>query len=451
VNEYERALIGACRQDGNIFHQIRHLVKKEFFADVKARAIWGAMEAITDNKGDIDDLSIVAMLSQGGHSDAVATDLAHYSCDRPEHASQYAREVANGGIERSLRTVMSGIASDPNLNADQLLEKMQSNLVRIASARIGATEKQPKEIHTALQAKRKRAYETGNPVTGVLTGFSHLDWMTTGWQPGDLVAIGGDTHSGKSQFVCEVALAALRAGTPVALYESELTESAVRERLAAIHAGVSLPSIANLRVDPAVLDKAYAWLERQPIVIRQVKLTPTYLRSMIRLDQSKEGIGLVVIDHIQHMGGEGKDAREKMVHITAGLKEIALELEIPILAVSHLSRRRTCNESGVPVRPILSDFKESGSIEQDSDHCLFIWRPGLAVQSAEYPRDQICLVVGKNRATFELGTINLRFTQTGRIVEESPRPPLKKPTDTERRISHIFPGTEFPADAPEAA
>lgn len=452
MTAFEIALIGACRADEDAFHLIRHRIRGEYFADLACRSVWRAMEAIVDSGGHIDDVAIAGKLSERANTEVPVQDLSRYVCQNPRHAQDYAKSVAEHGQKRMLQTALATLSADNTLGSDELLERTQAEVGRIASARLSAEEMAPVEVDRAQQEKRERAYRTGNPVTGVPTGFAHLDAVTTGWNPGDLIAIGAHTHAGKSQFVCELALAAMRVGTPVALYESELTVGAVRERMAAIHANVSLPAIAELEIDPTCLTPGYSWLQEQPLVVRRVKMTPAYLRSMIRLDQSKSKTGLVIIDHINHMTGDGKDARERMVHVTGALKDIALQLEIPIIAVCHFARRPHFNNTGDAIRPVLSDFKESSSVEQDADHCLLLWRPALGADGkGPYKPQDLIVLHDKNRATMKISEIPMLFAGNGRIIERDRWVPKRRPTPTEQLIADAFPGTQFDLGAPATA
>src|SRR5437763_13980738 len=222
-------------------------------------------------------------------------------------------------------------------------------------------------------------YESGGEMTGTPTGFRDVDHMTSGLQPGNLVVIAGRPSMGKSAFALGIAAnLAMRHDTPVAIFTLEMSKVEVAQRFMCSEARVELQRLRTGRLtneDWPRLVKACDTLTKAPIYVDDTRLTTMLeIRSKARRLKAREPeLGLVLIDYLQLMssGANAENRVQEVSQISRSLKVIAGDLEVPVMALSQLSR---AVESRTDKRPLLSDLRESGAIEQDADLVMFLYR-----------------------------------------------------------------------------
>jgi replicative DNA helicase len=235
-------------------------------------------------------------------------------------------------------------------------------------------------------------------VHGVPTNFSKLDMLTQGLQPGELIILAARPSVGKTSFALNIARnAAVLARRPVVVFSLEMSKQSLVQRLICSEAKVDSYLLRTGQADPTAFQKiamamdtltqADLWIDDTP------SMTIASLRSRARRMKAQFGIALVVVDYLQLMHGGRQDSRvQEVSDISSGLKSIAKELDVPVLALSQLSRESERRENK---RPQLSDLRDSGSIEQDADVVLFLYREGL--HNREVDRAKTDLIVAKNR------------------------------------------------------
>lgn len=298
------------------------------------------------------------------------------------NAAHYARIVREMATLRGLIRVGGEIADlgwDRSGEAVELLDQAESTLFELSQARttaefahIEALLKESFERITAL-------YEAGEEVTGVASGFRDIDRLTSGFQPGNLVIVAARPSMGKSGLaLCMAANIAVRRETPVALFTLEMSKSEVTQRLMCSEAKVESQRLRNGKLaadDWPRLTAACDKLAKAPIYVDDTgSITMMEIRSKARRLKSKEpNLGLIVVDYIQLMtsGSTVENRVQEVSQISRNLKVLARDLDVPVLALSQLSR---AVEQRHDKRPILSDLRESGSIEQDADLVFFIYR-----------------------------------------------------------------------------
>jgi replicative DNA helicase len=326
----------------------------------------------------------------------------------------YARIVKENSLLRSLLAATREIQDDVLAHRGEpreLIERAETVLFKIGHDG-GASEMRAIEavLHDEID-KLEELSRSDIGLTGTPSGFSDLDALTSGFQDGNLIVLAARPSMGKSCAATNIAEhAAVEAGVPVALFSLEMSETELAHRFLASQARVSSDDLRKGRVKadrwPKVLAAAER-LARAPIFIDDSSdMSVLELRAKARRLAGRHGLGLIVVDYLQLMRPEGRsDSRvEQIGQISRGLKILARELNVPVIAVSQLSR---AVESRNPPIPMLSDLRESGSIEQDSDVVMFIYRDEYYNRESER-LGEADLIVAKHR-NGPIGQVTLTF------------------------------------------
>src|SRR5256714_10102760 len=328
----------------------------------------------------VDELEKRGELEAAGGKARVA-ELA-VSVPATANAAHYARIVREMGVLRGLINVGGEVARlgwERPGETEELLDRAEQAIFQLSQTRVTS---EFSHIELLLKESFERItalYEAGAEVTGVPAGFRDLDRLTSGFQPGNLIVIAARPSMGKSALgLCIATNLAVRYETPVALFTLEMSKSEVTQRLMCSEAKVESQRLRNgkLAVDDwprltAACDK----LAKAPIYVDDTgSITMMEIRSKARRLKSREpNLGLIVVDYMQLMtsGVSAENRVQEVSQISRSLKQLARDLDVPILALSQLSR---AVEQRHDKRPILSDLRESGSIEQDADLVAFIYR-----------------------------------------------------------------------------
>lgn len=251
------------------------------------------------------------------------------------------------------------------------------------------------EMYPVLEAR----WERRDHLTGVGTGFSRLDYYTHGLQPGALVILAGRPSTGKSSLALQMALHAARTA-PVAFFSVEMSKHEQMFRVLSAVAqvdGHSLQGGTLSMIDQQEVGRAMSELPQRRFYLDDTAvLTPLQLRSRARRLQAKHGLALIVVDYLNLMKHEKADNREQQIaSTTRTLKQVARELNVPVLALCQLNRKV---DDRADKRPTLSDLRESGAIEQDADVVLLIWRPQPKADGATITTPPVELIIAKQRS-----------------------------------------------------
>jgi replicative DNA helicase len=344
-----------------------------------ALSLWGKgepVDAITladelDGRGELERVGGSAKVAELAALVPATSNVEHYARIVREMATlrglvRVGAEIARFGRERP------GETADLVDRAEQLVFELAQQRVTGDFAHIEALLKESFERITHL-------YEAGADITGVPSGFRQLDMLTSGFQPGNLIILAARPSMGKSALaLCTAANLGVRSNIPVALFTLEMSKSEVTQRLMCSEAKVESQRLRSGKLAPddwprltAACDK----LMKAPIYVDDTgSITMMELRSKARRLKSREpGLGLIVVDYLQLMttGASVENRVQEVSQISRQLKVLARDLEVPILALSQLSR---AVEQRHDKRPILSDLRESGSIEQDADLVAFVYR-----------------------------------------------------------------------------
>jgi replicative DNA helicase len=402
--------------DQNAIASVRDILDHNDFYEERHKHIYGAAVDLNDRGEPIDivtlrnELERRGTLARAGGVDYVAelslvtpaaTSVRHYADIVIEHAVRRRLIEAGGEIAQ--------YGFDDGLSAAEATDRAEQRVFTIATQRnvAEATHIAPilKDTWSQLESLLgKRAF-----VTGVPTNFGELDKVTQGLQPGELVVLAARPSVGKTSLALNIARnASVLARNPVVVFSLEMSKDSLVQRLLCSEAAVDSFLLKTGQADAGVfqriaramdkLTQAELWIDDTP------GLSINALRSRARRMKAQHDIKLVVVDYLQLMHGGRTESRvQEVSDISAGLKSIAKELNVPVLALSQLSRE---SERRTDRRPQLSDLRDSGSIEQDSDIVLFLYREGMHNQ--EVDRSQTKLIVAKNR-NGPIGDIDLVF------------------------------------------
>jgi replicative DNA helicase len=298
------------------------------------------------------------------------------------NAAHYAKIVRETATLRGLTVVgeqIQRLGWERPGQTPQLVDRAEQMVFELAQHRIrGSFEPVSVLIHKAFE-QIERMYESGQDMTGTPTGFRDIDVMTSGLQPGNLIIVAARPSMGKSAFALGAAAnLAIRKGVPVALFTLEMSKTEIVHRLLCSEGKVELQRLRTGRLDVSDwsrLVSACDTIMKAPIYVDDTRLTTMLeVRSKARRLKAREpNLGLIVVDYLQLMtsGMNLENRVQEVSQISRSLKLIAGDLDVPVIAVSQLSR---AVESRTDKRPLLSDLRESGSIEQDADLVMFIYR-----------------------------------------------------------------------------
>jgi len=419
-DEAERAVLGAILLDNRCFDRAQEVLSAEAFYSVRHQKIFGVLAGMVDSGTAVDLVTLKNALDGRGELEACGGPAYLASLldgvPRSANVDHYARIVREKAILRELiRTSQEILASAirPEGSSDDLLDEAERSIFRIAESRLGGG-----FIPISVSAERSIKWieeltRRQELITGVATGFSQLDEMTSGLQPADLVILAARPSMGKTALALNVCShAALRQGRTVGIFSLEMSHQQLFVRLLCAEGKIDAHRLRTGRINKEQwhsIIKVYDALSAAPIFIDDTPgIGIMEMRAKARRLKRERGLDLLVIDYLQLMRGRGAyDSRQQEISdISRSLKELSKELNIPVLALSQLSRAP--EQRGGDHRPQLSDLRESGAIEQDADVVLFLFREELYKKDDPEVEGKAELIIGKQR-NGPIGTIRLVF------------------------------------------
>ena len=382
--EAEEAILGAILVNPSCMNRIVEHLRPESFYKPAHRYVYEAMLQLYNGEDKIDIVSVSDVLNVNQKLELVGgrafiNDLS-YNTITTANVEYYSKLVQEKAIKRSLINAGSEIVSSGyDVNPiEESLEQAEKLIFDIASQKASKSLISIKDIVYDVYAKIEERANNKGQLTGVPTGFYDLDTYTNGLQKSDLIILAARPAMGKTAFALNIAQnVALRANVPVAIFSLEMSKDQLAQRLMCSEAEVDTQRLktGNMQAkDWEKLATAMANLSEAKIYIDDTAgCTITDLRAKCRrLAMAEKNLGLIVIDYLQLIEGTGREDRMQQISsISRGLKILAKELNVPIIALSQLSR---AVEGRTDKRPMLSDLRESGSIEQDADIVMFIYR-----------------------------------------------------------------------------
>ncbi len=380
----EEAILGAILVNPACMNRIVESLRPESFYKPAHRYVYEAMLQLYNGEDKIDIVSVSDVLNinqklelVGGR--AFINDLS-YKTITTANIEYYSKIVQEKAIKRSLINAGSEIVTAGyDLNPiEESLEQAEKLIFDIASQKASKAMAPIKDLVYDTYAKIEERYNNKGTLTGVATGYYDLDTLTNGLQKSDLIILAARPAMGKTAFALNIAQnVALRSNVPVAIFSLEMSKEQLVQRLLCAEAEVDTQRLktGNMQAkDWEKLATAMNSFSEAPIYIDDTAgCTITDLRAKCRrLAMAEKNLGLIVIDYLQLIEGTGREDRMQQISsISRGLKILAKELNVPIIALSQLSR---AVEGRTDKRPMLSDLRESGSIEQDADIVTFIYR-----------------------------------------------------------------------------
>ena len=424
--EAEQSILGGLLIDNKAIDRIAGQVSASDFYRNDHRIIFTHISKLIDNNDPADIVTVAESLEQNAELTKVGgvayLGLVAENTPTASNISGYAKIVRERSIMRNLVEVGSDIVesafSPQGKDAQQLLDESESKIFQIADA--GTSEKlgfiDIKELLPKAAQRIDDLYQLDDPngVTGVPSGYADLDQKTAGLQPGDLIIIAGRPSMGKTSLALNIAEhVGMEAGLPVAIFSMEMGAAQLTMRLLG---SVGKLDQHKMRIgqledeDWPKLTNALGVLNEAPIFIDEGSALNSYeVRARARRLHRQQGkLGLIVIDYIQLMSSaneqSGENRATEVSEISRSLKALAKELNVPVVALSQLNRSV---ESRPDKRPMMSDLRESGAIEQDADVIMFIYRDEVYnPETAEKGVAEILLSKQRNGPT---GTVKLTF------------------------------------------
>jgi replicative DNA helicase len=420
--EAEKSVLGAVLLDERHLYALlveEHLRPEHFYRDQHA-AVFGAMIELHETDRKIDHLTIAETLRQHGKLEEVggpeAIDELAGWVPAAGHAREYGRIVRDNAQLRALLTTSYEIQASVvarEAPARDLLERAERSVLEVAHDDRQQKFRPIAEVLDQETEKLHRLSVAKTPLTGTTSGFKDLDELTGGFQPGNLIIIAARPSMGKSALVTNIAENAVLEGHAVALFSLEMSESELAQRFVASQARIRGEELRKGRVAenrwPKILS-ACQRLSEAPLWIDDSSDTGVLeVRAKARRlhHQVEGGLGLIIVDYLQLMRHEGRvESRvEQVGQISRGLKGLARELDVPVIALSQLSR--AVEQRGGEKKPILSDLRESGNLEQDADLVMFIYREEYYDKDSERP-GEADIIIAKHR-NGPIGDVVLTF------------------------------------------
>jgi replicative DNA helicase len=410
--EAEQSVLGALLQDVSAADRVGAL-KPEHFYKEENRTIYRRLMQMIGRGEPVDVVTVAEALDTAGETEltgglAYLGDLV-MNTPSTRNAGRYAETVIGKAMERQLlgvseeiREVVAGVGSSR--------EKLMAAQAAVMSVTESVASKEPRQMRdvllSAIQTMERRS---AGELPGLKTGIDQLDAMLTGGlKPGNLIIIAGRPGMGKTSLALQFAVEASQANTPALVLSMEMCEGELADRMIANVGHVPLDSVLSGTTDDEIGDRIHGAIVRLrdvPLAIDdQSGLTLFDVAAKARSVRRKHGLGLLVIDYLQLMTGDGDNRNQQIEQISRGLKSLAKELAIPIIALSQLSRN--C-ENRSNRRPIPSDLRESGAIEQDADVIAFVYRDEIYNPSSP-DRGTAEIIVGKNRQG-KTGTVRTAY------------------------------------------
>ena len=386
--DLEEAVLGAMLIDKKGVDEVIDILQKDAFYKESHQNIFEAIYSLFQSSEPIDLLTVSAMLRKMGVLERVGGDFYLVQLSKKVSTSAniefHARIILQKFIQRSLIRISNEIIENSfkdSVDVFDLLDEAESKLYDITQGNIKKSSETAQSL--VIQAK-KRIEDISNKdgLSGVATGFDKLDLLTSGWQPSDLIIIAARPGMGKTALTLSMARnIAVQKKTPVAFFSLEMSSVQLITRLISAETGLTSEKLRTGKLEShewEQLNVKVGELEKAPLYIDDSPSLSIFdLRAKARRLSSKHGIRLIIVDYLQLMtsGTASKigNREQEISSISRNLKALAKELNVPVIALSQLSR--AVETRGGTKRPILSDLRDSGAIEQDADIVSFIYRP----------------------------------------------------------------------------
>jgi replicative DNA helicase len=389
--DLEEAVLGALLIEKDSINEIINILNPTAFYKEAHSVIFKAILSLYSKSEPIDLLTVTQKLRSTGELDLVGgpmyvTDLTT-KINSSANIEYHARIIQEKAILRDLIVHASDIfksAYDESTDPLELMEEVQNSIYKIAMGIHNGETKEVRGVLKTVVERLAKAMQMPDGITGIPSGFTDIDRLTGGWQRSDLIIIAARPGMGKTAFVVNnIRNTAMKYNLPVAMFSLEMSAEQLVTRMVASEVD-EIQISSNKIVRGKITEEEFAFINKKIKGLAESKifiddcagLTINQMKAKCRTLKTKYDIQLIVVDYIQLMSGSnpGKGMREQEIaEISRGLKNIAKSLNVPVIALSQLSR--AVETRGGDKRPILSDLRESGAIEQDADVVSFLYRP----------------------------------------------------------------------------
>lgn len=418
--EAEASLLGAILIDTDALVKIADIINSDDFFDPRHKHIYGAVVALYEKRSPIDILTLADELKNNGFLDIVGgpsylTELTNF-VPTAAHVEQYADIVAQKALRRRLIKAsqqMTSLGFDESKALRELIEEAETSLFEVSNQHVKQSVVSLEKILEDSFDRLDDLHKDKNKLRGVPTGFKDMDNILAGLQRSDLFILAARPSMGKTALALNLAHNVAVNGHSVLVFSLEMSKEQLVDRLLAMESGVDAWALRTGNLTDADFEKigqAMGTLSEAKMFIDDSPgITVSDLRTKARREAHRQPLGLIIVDYLQLMSGGGKfggsDNRvQEISEISRGLKGIARELNVPLIALSQLSRSV---ESRSPQIPQLADLRESGSIEQDADVVAFIYREDY--YNPETERKNITDIFIKKHRNGPVGGVELYF------------------------------------------
>ena len=417
--EAEQAVLGAMLIKKEAIAEVQEILQPDDFYREAHRIVYEAMVQLRNNDEAVDLVTLTEQLRKSEQLDkigglAFVTQLAN-AVPTAANVVYHAKIVKEKAELRSLINAATAIASaayEDNTDVENIMDDAEKKILAVASRQNGGAFESMKSIVMRTFERINVLYESKGGLTGLSSGFKDLDKLTAGLQKSDLILVAARPSMGKTAFTLNIASYVGTHGGKVAFFSLEMSKEQLMQRMLCAEGGIDATKLRTGQLDTQAWNKLVHvadTLSRAPIYIDDTAgITVMELRSKARRLKAEHGLDLIIIDYLQLMQGrpsKNADNRQQEIsEISRSLKALARELDVPVIALSQLSRSV---ESRQIKRPMLSDLRESGSLEQDADIVMFLYREDYYDKDTEN-KNITDIIVAKHR-NGPVDTISLFF------------------------------------------
>jgi replicative DNA helicase len=383
--EAEQSVLGAVLLENESIAPVIEILEPDDFYKDSHKKIFLAMRDLYERNEPIDLITLTDQMTKKDQLGDIggASYLSSIVNQIPTSANirYHSKIVKEKSMLRNLIKTATEIVSmsyEEGIEVNELLDRAETKVFSLSEKMVRGSFQHVKDILKDTIEKVDKLYNKKELITGVPTGFGDVDVLTTGFQEGDLVVVGARPGMGKTAFCLNIAAhVGIEIRVPVAIFSLEMSSELVVLRMICSEAEVDSKSVRSgyhSKEDYRKLVNAAGRLAEAPIFIDDSFNTVLEMRAKARRLKAEHGLGLIVVDYLQLMRGEGSHtAREQVISdISRSFKALAKDLKVPVIVISQLNR--SCELRGDNKRPIIADLRESGAIEQDADTILFLYR-----------------------------------------------------------------------------
>ncbi len=427
--DLEEAVLGALMLEKDALSSVIDILQPAVFYKDNHQKIFMAIRLLFEKSSPVDILTVTAQLRTQGELEMIGG--AYYITELTNRVASaaniefHSRIIIQKFIQRELIRISTEVinsAYEDTTDVLDLLDKAEKNLFDIAQNNLRRDSRKMDDLLHETLKEIEALKDKKDGLTGVASGFTELDRMTSGWQKSDLVILAARPAMGKTAFVLSCARnAAVDFHKPVVVFSLEMSSVQLVNRLISGETEIEQEKIRKGTLEEWEWQQIHSKigrLEQAPLIIDDTPALNIFeFRAKCRRLKSQHDIQLIIVDYLQLMQGKSADGKgggnreQEIGSISRALKSVAKELNVPVIALSQLSRAVE-TRPGASKRPMLSDLRESGSIEQDADMVLFLYRPeyyGLEVDEDNNPTQGVGEVIIAKHRNGETGRVRLKF------------------------------------------